>query len=285
MKLWNSLMALALMAALILISTCSEDEGQTKCECIDTDCQSGYVCNMELCQCAMACTQDSDCSASQCCTLDYCEDMNCTDLECGPDPVCGKECGTCITGVECVRNKCDGGAACIPRCPDGSECKDLDGICEPECVWPSGKLACTDHSHCPIGGGCYTGSVGRTCDYRDCGCTTDADCNGDFCVNEDGECGVCSSRENLLCNSDSDCVAAIRISRCCALPIPRNKTYVQENQFLVEFPLNGPVPDGLKPDCSCDRDFHDNHCWPLPIEPIVVTCGGGFCRIDPEPGP
>jgi len=32
--------------------------------------------------------------------------MNCENLECGPDPVCGKECGSCVAGQNCQGGQC-----------------------------------------------------------------------------------------------------------------------------------------------------------------------------------
>lgn len=175
------------------------------------------------------------------------------------------------------------GPVCDPPCPQGSECVDLDGMCAPECVMPSGKLACSDDSHCPRGGSCWTDG---SCGYAGCNCGDDMDCAGsDICVNEEGTCGLCHPRELYECIDDSDCIAAIDVSRCCALPKPRNATAIQNASCLAEYPHQGNPPVGCEPECTCDVAYPNHHCWPLPNEPLVVTCSRGICTMTPEPGP
>jgi hypothetical protein len=260
------------------------DSDHFNCGECDNVCLEHQVCYEG--KCYYVCGADEDCPnpTNQCCDASLCRELDCTDLECGPDPVCGKQCGTCVSGIECDAGNCAGGPACIPACPYGSECVDLDGICEPECVLPTGKLACSDDSHCPNGGSCWPSG---TCNYEVCMCSMDEDCPvGVICVNENGVCGLCVPvDESRECFDDSDCIAAIWTHMCCGLPVPRNEQYVQQQECLVEYPLTGPIPDGCEPDCNCDVVDHQNHCWPLPSEPLVVTCHGGACRMDPEPGP
>jgi hypothetical protein len=166
-------------------------------------------------------------------------------------------------------------------CPIGSELVDLDGICEPECVWPSGQLACSDNSHCPNDGSCRDDG---TCGFGHCLCTPGGCPPDAICVDEGGTCGMCVPRDYYECEVDSDCVAAIYISRCCAVPLPRNIATVESMPCLVEYPHDGPPPQGCEPDCSCDEYYPDNHCWPIPEEPLVVTCQG-VCHMEPMVGP
>jgi hypothetical protein len=71
------------------------------------DCPADYVCNHDTCGCEpTSCTTNADCMATQCCRNGVCVGMNCGELECGPDPVCGKECGPCPADRECVDGKC-----------------------------------------------------------------------------------------------------------------------------------------------------------------------------------
>lgn len=58
------------------------------------------------CRCVMVCTDDSDCPADQCCLNEICEEMDCTDLDCGPDLVCGMQCGSCPAGESCIEGVC-----------------------------------------------------------------------------------------------------------------------------------------------------------------------------------
>lgn len=189
---------------------------------------------------------------------------------------------TACSWYDSATNEDAGVPVCNTPCPEGSECIDLDGICEPECVWPTGKLACSDDSHCPNEGSCRQDG---TCGYEFCGCTTDDVCpSGFICLNEDGACGVCMPRELYECDEDADCVAAVLISKCCAIPMPRNITTVQNEPCLVEYPYEDAPPEGCEPGCSCDGYNHHKHCWPLPSEPLVVSCRG-LCRMEPLPGP
>ena len=246
-------------------------------------CQPCFKCELGWCVPETSvCTTDVDCGQGRCCKHFCCSDVDCTGLECGLDPVCGMDCGSCPSGHECDMGTCVI-AECDPPCPGGSECLDLDGMCAPECVLPSGKLACSDDSHCPKGGACTPNNY---CWYGICACIEDWDCPQDFiCVNEDGGCGMCVPRGLYECGQDSDCLIAIVISRCCSLPMPRNVTTVENTPCLVEFPHEGPPPAGCEIDCSCSLPNHHDHCWPLPAEPLVVSCERGVCRLNREPGP
>ena len=63
-------------------------------------------------------------------------DKQCADLECGPDPVCGAECGPCAGGLFCVDGLCE---ECMPSC-EGRLCGD-DG-CGGSCGACDGGLVC-----------------------------------------------------------------------------------------------------------------------------------------------
>lgn len=268
------------------ISACRDPNNPLYVECSD---EETLKCINNACICRPPC--GGSCPDGQyCCRqTQTCDPIPnpCWEVECppgeqvNPDPGGTLDEEICrIEGADC---SCKPIHVCNPPCPDGSECADLDGLCEPECVLPNGKLACSDDTHCPIGGACMPD---ETCSYGQCSCIDDAACPpGYICVDEDGSCGICVPRGYYECVQDSDCLAAIVISRCCSLPMPRNVTTVESTPCLVEFPHEGPPPAGCEPDCSCNGMGQTNHCWPLPVEPLVVTCNGGRCRIDPEPGP
>jgi len=174
-----------------------------------------------------------------------------------------------------------GQVSCNPECPTRSDCRDLDGIGKPECVFPSGKLACADDSHCPKHASC---SEAETCEYNSCVCFADDDCYAEginrICVTEDGLCGTCVEADSYECTNDSDCVIAIRYNKCCALPIARNKSAVDEKLCLSEYPIASPTPDECIVNC-----YNTDHCWPLPDEPIEVSCSRrGICILEPLPG-
>lgn len=260
---------------------CCGDDGC--CGTCPDNCPGGSCCDSVSCECVWGCyvycDTDDECFGYQCCLHNRCTDMNCMLLECGPDPTCNEECGPCRSGLECDRGRCVEGPVCYPPCPDGSDCVDLDGIGEPECVFPTGKLACVTDAHCPERGACQF--LEETCWYYSCGCASDADCAPpEICVTEDGVCGFCSGREPYQCGIDDDCIAAIWLSSCCSLPIPRNISTVSNEECLVEYPHIDPIPVGCEPNC----DGFD-HCWPVTEEPLVVSCDQGICTIDPVPGP
>ena len=98
-------------------------------------CQPTQTCD-EL---GLACGAHPECPDQSCgsCELGYtCEDgqcvtctPDCTDLECGPDPVCGLSCGTCDGGLVCEEGSCVEAPALSCHNPgtlvcDGSEAGD-----------------------------------------------------------------------------------------------------------------------------------------------------------------
>lgn len=251
----NTLMVLALTAAATLFSACSDDEGT----------------------CDVPCTLDDDCGREECCVLGCCRSMDCADFECGPDLVCGKNCGICGGYVECLEHRCEGDPICNPGCPEGSECRDLDGVLGPECVWPSGELACIDDRHCPPQ--VEDGSCGadNTCSYTVCSCATDSECPEDrVCITFRQDCGSCWNAGEFSCQTDDDCVVAAVVD-CCTMPLAYNVTAVEEDPCLLEYPFTETPPSGCIIDCYFD------HCWPLRQEPFTALCIDDACRIDPPP--
>lgn len=55
------------------------------------------------------------------------ETSDCSEIECGPDPICGLECGPCSDEASCIGE----GECCVPQtCEDtGNTCGDLDDGC------------------------------------------------------------------------------------------------------------------------------------------------------------
>jgi len=105
---------------------------------------------------------------------------DCTGLDCGPDPVCGEDCGSCADGFTCDAGVCVEDA-CVPDCTD-LDCGP-DPVCGEEC------------------GPCGDGFV----------------CDAGVCVEDappmdtcDGNCGV--YEDTALCNCDADC---FEFDDCC----------------------------------------------------------------------
>ncbi len=94
---------------------------------------------------------------------------NCSDRECGVDPVCGESCGTCGNGTVCdaAAGKC--AAVCVPNCSN-RQC-GADPICGESCGTCSGGQVCNGSGQCeappPV-----------SCQSRACGAdpVTKADC-------------------------------------------------------------------------------------------------------------
>lgn len=137
---------------------------------------------------------------------------NCTNLECGPDPVCGESCGSCPAGESCTSSgQClsscgngvhDPGEACDGDCPitchDGDVCtKDVMSgaatTCDVQCAHTS-ILAC---------------AAGDGCCPSLCNDNTDADCAA-ICGNlvvESGE--LCDGNCPISCDDSDTCTADV----------------------------------------------------------------------------
>jgi len=155
------------------------------------NCPAGFYCHLNSCECRPeVCQNDSDCMQSQCCLQSVCFYMACGDLECGPDPVCHKECGPCPGGQVCLDGICvtagDGlpgdpctfgdvndsagdctlGLACLGvladgtagTCPGGApdECVEIPDSFNPDCISGNcGFSFCSEE--CDVQGNCPAG--------------------------------------------------------------------------------------------------------------------------------
>jgi hypothetical protein len=163
---------------------------------------------------------------------------------------------------------------CTPPCPAGSECFDRDGVGRPECVLPSGGLACVDGSQCPSDGECMGGACAQMCGCFD----SDVCLPYAICVNEDLGCGLCMSRDYYACVGDADCRYVVDLSLCCRCPKPRNVSTVAANPCLVDYPPVGDPPSGCVADCS-----GVDHCWPCGTAPGAAFCTDDLCSFVPVP--
>lgn len=102
---------------------------------------------------ALACTEDCKVDDSGCgevtCTPD------CSGRECGPDPACGRSCGTCTSG-SCVAGACRSDVSC-PAAKDctGRACGP-DPVCGASCGSCNSGYSCNAAGSCQPASGCAT---------------------------------------------------------------------------------------------------------------------------------
>ena len=146
------------------------------------NCPAGYECNWNACSCeSVSCQTNADCRMTQCCKRDTCVEMNCGTFECGPDPVCDKECGPCPAGETCNNGACRGGGQ---LCPPGQDCIDISGggylgcIIPPNTVPPDNQTGCAQ-DYCDGNFGCHC---------------MNQNCSDSVCIEN---CGTCPA--DLMC--------------------------------------------------------------------------------------
>jgi hypothetical protein len=145
-------------------------------------CPRGTHCDQGTCVEDVVCTSDIHCAANECCLNYTCVPMACGSLECGPDPVCGKECGPCPSGSVCNNGRCVGGG---PLCQLGQECVDITGGGFMGCLVPPNNIPPENPTGCAEVGYCDGNFF--------CHCTTD-NCSESACVEN---CGTCPA--DLIC--------------------------------------------------------------------------------------
>ena len=164
------------------------------------------------------CEGDLECEDGFC--IDPTCDPDCTDLECGPDPVCGRSCGTCEDGWDCEEGVCVcdpdcTGLECGPdpicgescgTCEDGWDCEEgfcIDPSCDPDCT----GLECGPDPICNES--CGTCEDGWGCEEGVCVCVPDCtglDCGPDPVCGQ--SCGTCEDDwdcEQGVCVCVPDC--------------------------------------------------------------------------------
>jgi hypothetical protein len=186
------------------------------------DCKSGMTCINQVCQRA-----GSNCPA----------DTDCSGRECGPDPVCGRSCGTCEGNCEAGRCK----VVCGDRkCGAGEDQCNCPGDCTGGCAGCCQGTVCktgTSNSECGRNGAvCAACSGGKTCQSQVCGyycgdgvCTstppgTETQC---VCAQDCGSCAGCC--QGMVCNpgtSNSECGKNGAVCMSCS----GGKTCQQEGQ-------------------------------------------------------
>ncbi|RLB59657.1 MAG: hypothetical protein DRI34_01180 [Deltaproteobacteria bacterium] len=124
-----------------------------------------------------SCPAGHQCQQGQC----VCQ-PDCTGLECGPDPVCGTDCGGCPDGHQCQQGQC----VCQPDCT-GLECGP-DPVCATECGQCRPGQECRPDGLCQAQPGCQPSCQGRAC-------------------GPDGNCGLSCGYclPELYCSPDGSC--------------------------------------------------------------------------------
>jgi hypothetical protein len=128
------------------------------------------------------CNNDYDCMQGECCRDGMCMTADCQWLECGPDPVCGFECGPCPAGLYCDNGACVGGGQ---LCPAGQQCVDVMGTGYLMCLIPPAEIPPNNPTGCAAVGYCDGNFA--------CHCTTDT-CSESACIEN---CGTCPA--DLIC--------------------------------------------------------------------------------------
>ncbi|MBW1811509.1 MAG: hypothetical protein JRJ87_25195 [Deltaproteobacteria bacterium] len=196
------------------------------CSEICGTCADLETCNLDgLCECAFAECNTTCCAELEVCHAGACCAPDCTNRECGPDPVCGESCGTCTSPLFCLNGQC---VDCIPDCTNrecGHDpvCNQSCGTCDtgwncdngaciptPECTLESFGSECAADQACIINDlectefRCYftnANTEGSPCQYSN-------DCqNGLLCRGSPGSC-------TRVCVTNDDCVGAVAGPTC-----------------------------------------------------------------------
>jgi hypothetical protein len=212
-------------------------------------CPRGTHCDMGTCVGDVACTSDVHCAANQCCINGTCVAMACGTLQCGPDPVCGRECGPCHPGWSCQNGRCvqHGGF-----CPPGQECVDLNGAGYLGCIIPPATIPGDNQTGCNVASGtpCYGNYT--------CHCL-DQSCSDSVCIENCGTCPAGTDCCELWTDGPSGCLA----SGC--YDLPPNPPYCDQN-----VPCQG--------NSQCYTDGTNNFCIDSCSAYSDVTCVEGEAR-------
>ena len=198
---------------------------------------------------------------------------NCTNRECGPDPVCGVSCGECVNGDLCIDGTCP---CCRPDCGD-RECGP-DPICPGYYCGENGgnclRGECNADGYCE----CVPSCAGRECGDDGCG----------------GSCGTCEPTSQ--CADSGVCVSVPCTGTACfdwfdcAEVCPQGPS---EQQCWIE------CDDALRPesleaknvlvdcqttacgdcaDSACLADCTAIHCADQSLDCLLTYgCGTGTC--------
>lgn len=168
-------------------SSTPEDVCVTTTACTtNDDCPEMQHCNLNLvpptCQTLFCGELGSACSEPALCQYQYCPlgycgcERDCSETQCGPDPVCGLSCGICDDGFACEDGRCVS-RPCVPDCT-GLVC-GLDPVCATSCGtcddgWECSSGACVE---IPVENEMVTVPAGSF--WMGCDDAADSNCNTD----------------------------------------------------------------------------------------------------------
>ncbi len=183
-------------------------------------CPEQHRCDDGACACAPACDGracgDDACGGrcGECLPGTFCDGVRCREVPsqcpgaadcggraCGPDPICGTECGACPAGHRCE----DGQCRCVADCR-GLACGS-DPVCGTDCG------GCPDGQRCDGGRcRCVPACDGRACGDDGCGGSCGA-CAPGFACGADGRCACAGTAcgAQACCGAGDQCVDG----RCC----------------------------------------------------------------------
>ena len=218
---------------------CGGDDG---CESTCPNmCPADYECNTDTWICDFTgCTTTADCQQDQCCLQSVCRDKACGVFVCGPDPVCGLDCGTCGAGTHCSAGACVQDVACTSDadCLAGEECCIGTPLtCTPKAC---GALECGPDPTCGIE--CGPCVAPQTCSAGQC-VTQGSGALGDPCAF--GDVNITAG----ACNAGLEC-----------LGIPADGTSA------------GTCPGGASSECTTLIEEWNPDC-------VNGNCGASFCSV------
>ncbi|MGM0576366.1 MAG: hypothetical protein ACQEXJ_11605 [Myxococcota bacterium] len=233
---------------------------------------------------ADATTPDTDASAPDADTTEPDDGPcvpDCSDLECGADPVCGTSCGTCGDGTLCSAggacvSACEGDTSwCDGKCVDTTSnplyCDDCETSCDPgEVCEDSTCVASEDCQEVPCAGFTYCDLATGECKP---GCVDDGQCQAnERCEKSTHEC-VCEDGHHAC---QGACVADDAVEHCgsACSPCPGD-------------PHGTATCDGASCGVVCDADTLDcgDGCAPCPDEVKgTATCSGTACILACDTG-
>ncbi len=215
------------------------------------------------------------------------DDSECTNRECGPDPVCGFSCGDCDEGEtcndhgECITDTCVPdctGRVCGPDpvcgvscgdCDEGETCNDhgecITDTCMPDCTGrvcgpdPVCGFSCGD---CDEGETCNEeGRCIDLCEGVDCS-GFDGPCTEGFCDPDTGECFSGNINEDEICDDGDPCTlqGTCRDGLCDTEPVVCDEPYedicISSDTLRVYHSLGTCDPA----DGTCTYGYEDHIC-------------------------
>jgi len=249
--------------------------------CQDT-CTAPATCNTTTCLCEPPCTGAGDCQATECCLGNpgVCTPMNCTGLQCGNDPVCGKSCGTCTAPATCQNGQCIGGDHGLGTPCTFGDVNAAAGDCDTglECL---GIAADGAVGTCP--GGAPSECVDLREDWnRDC---VNSNCGASFCSQE------CDTNGNCPDGFIPQDVGNPAVCMCIpgggdgepGDPCPWNDVNAsypecQAGMACLGNEDTGSCPGGQDSECTSVAPSWNNDCQPNNV------CGFSFCSPECEAG-